>query len=157
MMQPLRVPAARRLPLAYGWLAKRPLPDDVLDDWVQPFFRDSGVRRDARRVLAAVDPAMLLDNAPKLTAFERPVLIAWGTEDKFFPLEDARRLAALFPDAEVVEIPDSRTFVSWDQPERLAQLLENVVRPPTAGQRAGGRYVGSGGRVPTPDVDYGRK
>jgi pimeloyl-ACP methyl ester carboxylesterase len=157
MMQPLRVPAARRLPIAYGWLAKRPLPDDLLDAWVQPFFRDSGVRRDARRVLAAVDPGILLDNAAELTAFDRPVLIAWATEDKFFPLEDARRLAALFGDAEVVEIPDSRTFVSWDQPERLAQLLEDFVRPPAAGQRAGGRSVGSDGRVPTPDVDYGRK
>jgi pimeloyl-ACP methyl ester carboxylesterase len=157
MMQPLRVPAARRLPLAYGWLTKHPLPGDVLDDWLQPFFRDSGVRRDARRALAAVDPAILLDNAPKLTAFDRPVLIAWAPEDRFFPLEHGRRLAALFPDAQVVEIPDARTFISWDQPERLAQLLKDFVRPPAAGQRAGGRSVGSGGRVPTPDVDYGRK
>jgi hypothetical protein len=57
----------------------------------------------------------------------------------------------------VVEIPDARTFISWDQPDRLAELIADAARPPAAGQRAGGRYVGSGGRVPTPDVDYGRK
>jgi pimeloyl-ACP methyl ester carboxylesterase len=156
-MQPMRRPAARRLPMAYGWLTKRRLPDDVLDGWVQPFLRDAGVRRDARRVLAAIDPGVLFDNAPKLAAFEGPVLIAWAPEDRFFPLADAHRLAAQFPDARVVEIPDARTFIAWDQPDRLAELIADAARPPAAGQRAGGRWVGSGGRVPTPDVDYGRK
>ena len=84
------------------------------------------------------------------------MLIAWAPEDRFFPIEDARRLAAVFPDARVEEIADARTFVSWDQPDRLAELLRAFVRPPAAGQRAGGRYVGSGGRVPTPDAEYGR-
>ena len=156
-LQPMRVPAMRRSPLAYGWLTKRRLPDDVLDGWVQPFYGSSGIRRDTRRFLAAVDPAFLLDNTPRLTEFDRPVLIAWAPEDKFFPLEDARRLAAVFPDARVEEIPDARTFISWDQPDRLAELLREFVRPPAAGQRADGRFAGSGGRVPTPDAEYGRK
>jgi pimeloyl-ACP methyl ester carboxylesterase len=156
-MQPVRLRAVRRLPLAYGWLTKRPVPDDVLDGWVQPFLRNAGVRRDARRATAALDPALLFDNAPQLAAFDRPVLIAWAPEDRFFPLSDAHRLAALFPDARVVEIPDARTFISWDQPDRLAGLIADAVRPPAAGQRTGGRVLGSGGRVPTPEVDYGRK
>ena len=53
-------------PLAYGWLSKRPVPDDVLDSWVRPFLGDAGIRRDARRTLAAIDPALLLDNALQL-------------------------------------------------------------------------------------------
>jgi pimeloyl-ACP methyl ester carboxylesterase len=156
-MQPMRLRAIRRLPLAYGWLTARPVPDDVLDSWVAPYLSDRGVRRDTRRFLAAVDPAFLLDNVPRLTEFDRPVLIAWAPEDRFFPLEDAHRLAAVFPDARVEEIADARAFVSWDRPDRLAELLRTFVRPPAAGQRADGRYVGSGGRVPTPDADYGRK
>jgi hypothetical protein len=40
----------------------------------------------------------------------------------------------------VVEIPDARTFISWDRPDRLAELIAETVRPPAAGQRAGGRY-----------------
>ncbi len=155
--QPVRVRAARRLPLAYGWLSKRPLPGDVLESWVRPFLTDRGVRRDARRALAAIDPALLLDNALHLGTFDRPVLIAWAPEDRFFPIADARRLEAVFPDARVVEIPDARTFISWDQPDRLAELIAEAVRPPAAGQRADGRFAGSGGRVPTPEVDYGRK
>ena len=68
------------------------------------------------------------------------MLIAWAPEDRFFPVTDARRLAAVFPDARVVEIPDARTFISWDQPDRLAELIAETARPPAAGQRAGGRY-----------------
>jgi pimeloyl-ACP methyl ester carboxylesterase len=156
-LQALRLRAVRRLPLAYGWLSKRRLPEDVLEGWTQPFLRDGGVRRDTRRALAAIDPAFLFDNAAQLAAFDRPVLIVWAPEDRFFPLTDGHRLAALLPHARVVEVPDSRTFISWDQPDRLAELIADVVRPPAAGQRAGGREAGSGGRVPTPDVDYGRK
>jgi pimeloyl-ACP methyl ester carboxylesterase len=156
-MQPMRLRAIRRLPLAYGWLTARPVPDDVLDSWVAPYLSDRGVRRDTRRFLAAVDPAYLLDNVPRLAKFDRPVLIAWAPEDPFFPIEDAHRLASVFPDARVEEIAGARAFISWDQPDRLAELLRTFVRPPAAGQRADGRYVGSGGRVPTPDADYGRK
>jgi pimeloyl-ACP methyl ester carboxylesterase len=138
-LQVVRLRPVRRLPIAYGWLTKRPVPEDVLDGWVRPFLTNAGVRRDTRRFLAAVDPALLLDNAARLGEFDRPVLLAWAPEDRFFPVAHAHRLAALFPDARVEEIGDARTFVSWDQPDRLAELVASTVRPPAAGQRAGGR------------------
>ena len=54
----------RRLPLAYGRLTKRPRSRTPCSTaWVRPFLGDAGVRRDARRALAAIDPALLLDNA----------------------------------------------------------------------------------------------
>jgi pimeloyl-ACP methyl ester carboxylesterase len=123
-IQPMRLRAARRLPIAYGWLAHR-VPDELLDAWVEPFLTDAGVRRDTRRVLAGVDRGLLLDTAARLRSFDRPVLLAWAPEDRFFPLEHARRLAAIFPDARVVEVPGSRTFVSLDQPERLMALIRD--------------------------------
>jgi pimeloyl-ACP methyl ester carboxylesterase len=122
-LQPLRLRPLRRLPFAFGWLTKRRLPDELLDAWVEPFLTDAGVRRDARRFLLAIDREALLDNTALLHDFDRPVLIAWAPEDRFFPLEHGRRLAAVFPNAELVEIPDSRTFVSLDQPDRLAELI----------------------------------
>jgi pimeloyl-ACP methyl ester carboxylesterase len=72
-----------------------------------------------------MDRNVLLDTAAGLHAFDRPVLLAWAPEDPFFPLDHARRLAALFPDARLVEVPDSRAFVSLDQPERLAALIRD--------------------------------
>ena len=123
-MQPLRLRAVRRLPFAYGWLTRRRLPDSLLDAWVEPFLTNRGVRRDARRFLVAIDREALLDNTALLHDFDRPVLLAWASQDRFFPLEHARRLAAIFPDARLVEVPDSYTFVALDQPERLAALIQ---------------------------------
>ena len=121
-LQLVRLRAARRLPFAFGWLGKR-IPDELLAAWVEPFLSDRGIRRDARRVAAALDRRLLLDTAARLREFDRPVLIAWAPEDRFFPLDHARRLAAIFPDARLVEVPDSRAFISLDQPERLAALI----------------------------------
>jgi pimeloyl-ACP methyl ester carboxylesterase len=123
MLEPMRIPAARRLPIAYGGLTKRPVPRDVMDGWTLRALKDGGVLRDLRKVLIGIDPAVLLDNAPKLAQFGKPVLLAWGSEDKFFPVAHAHGLAAIFPDARVEEIADAYTFVSWDQPDRLAELI----------------------------------
>jgi pimeloyl-ACP methyl ester carboxylesterase len=146
-MQPLRAEAPRRLPIAYGWLTKRKVPRAVTDRWVRPFLESAGVRRDARKVLVGLDRNVLLDATPKLAAFDKPALLAWATEDRFFPVEHAHRLAAILPQARVEEIPDSLTFVSWDQPERLASLLREFAAPaatapgtrPEASRREGAR------------------
>jgi pimeloyl-ACP methyl ester carboxylesterase len=130
MLEPMRIPAARRLPIAYGGLTKRPVPRDVMDGWTLRALKDGGVLRDLRKVLIGIDPAVLLDNAPKLAQFGKPVLLAWGSEDKFFPVAHAHRLAAIFPDARVEEIADTYTFVSWDQPDRLAGLIAAFAAQP---------------------------
>ena len=86
----------------------------------------------------------------RLTAFDRPVLIAWAPEDRFFPIADARRLAAVFPDARVEEIADARTFVSWDQPDRLAELLRDVRAPAGCGAASRRALCGIGRPGPDP-------
>ena len=55
----LRVPAARRLPIAYGKLTKRPIERAVTDAWAAP-TRDPAIRRDLRAVLRGVDSRHLL-------------------------------------------------------------------------------------------------
>jgi pimeloyl-ACP methyl ester carboxylesterase len=132
MLAPMRLPAARRLPIAYGWLTKRPVPKDVMDGWTLRALDDPGVLRDLRKALAGIHPNLLLDNAARLPEFHKPVLIAWAREDRFFPLRDAHRLAAMFRDARVEEIDDAYAFVSRDQPERLATLIGAFARQPAA-------------------------
>jgi pimeloyl-ACP methyl ester carboxylesterase len=124
----MRVRAARRAPLAYGWLSHTRVPDDVTDAWVGPPLEDAGVRRDLAKAMRGLDPELTLAVAARLRGFERPVLIAWGADDRFFPVEHGRRLAALFPDARFEEVAGSRTFVPEDQPERLAELIGDFVR-----------------------------
>ncbi|HEX8646975.1 MAG TPA: alpha/beta hydrolase [Thermoleophilaceae bacterium] len=128
LVQPLRLAPLRRLPLAFGWLTKRPIDDpEVEAGYVRPFFTRSEVRRDVARVLRGIDARYTNEAAERLPQFDRPVLLAWATEDKVFPYEHAQKLADLLPDARVEEIPDSYSFVPEDQPDRLAELIRGFV------------------------------
>jgi hypothetical protein len=42
----LRVGWLRRLPLLYGQMARRPVPDELIRRWTEPVLSDPGVRRD---------------------------------------------------------------------------------------------------------------
>jgi pimeloyl-ACP methyl ester carboxylesterase len=126
----LRLRPLRRLPIAYGWLSKKPIEHDAEDSYVLPMLTRGEIRRDVRRVLAGLDPKYTLDAAARLTAFDKPVLIAWSADDRFLPTEHAERLAKLLPDARLEWIEDARTFSPEDQPERLAELIGSFVRVP---------------------------
>jgi len=123
LVQPLRVKAFHRLPIAFGLVAHRPLPDDVVKGYFRPVLKDRLIRRDLRKFLRSVDTQLTIDAAKKFPAFRKPVLLAWAKEDRIFPVELAHRLAELLPDAKVVEIPDTLTFVSEDQPDELAKQV----------------------------------
>src|SRR3954454_11415546 len=123
VVQSLRAPALRRLPLAFGWLTKRRVPNEVTAGWLRRGQTDKGIRRDIARLLRGIDSRYTLEAAEKLSGFDRPVLIAWAPEDRFFPREHADRLASILPDARIEEVPDSYTFVSEDQPELVARLV----------------------------------
>ena len=125
LMQTMRPRVMRRAPIAYGWLAKKRLPDELLDHWVEPAMGDPGVRRDVVKVLRGISKRYTLEAAERLRDFDRPTLLAWAPEDRFFTLKYAERLAGAFPDARLELIEDARTFVSLDQPERLAALISD--------------------------------
>jgi pimeloyl-ACP methyl ester carboxylesterase len=120
-----RARAVRRASMSFAGLTTDPVPDELVQSWVAP-LRNRDVRRDLRKVLRGIDPSHTLAAAERLRGFDRPVLIAWGTRDRFFPLSDAERLAALLPDSRLERIEGARTFVQLDAPERLAALLEPV-------------------------------
>jgi pimeloyl-ACP methyl ester carboxylesterase len=125
----LKARRARSLPTAYGWLTHGDLPHDLIDQWVAAYFADRGVRSDLRRLTAALgDDDFMNQIATELATFTRPALLAWAADDRFFPAEHARRLAAILPNARVELIPGSRTWVMRDQPERTAQLIGRFAR-----------------------------
>ena len=123
----LSSPTMRKAPIAYGWTAKHGIPDEITEQWVTPALSDANVRRDIAKLAKAIDPKDTLDAAAKLASFDRPTLIVWGEEDKFFPLEHGRRLAAIIPNARLETIADTYAFISEDQPDRLAELLHEFV------------------------------
>jgi pimeloyl-ACP methyl ester carboxylesterase len=119
----LRVRALRRLPIAFGWLAKRPIDPEAEDTYVLPVLTNKAVRADLRKALGAFDKAHTLEAASRLGEFGGPALIAWSREEKVFPTRDAERLAACVRDARLEWIDDAYTFSPEDRPDRVAELV----------------------------------
>jgi len=126
---PLRLTAVRHSPLGYGPFARRPLDAALTRRWVTPLLTDADVRKDTARFMRAVRPADLVDVSTRLGGFTRPVLLLWGTGDRFFTLSLARRLAAAFPDARLVEVDGGHTFLPLDEPDRIASEISAFLVP----------------------------
>ena len=122
-MQQMRLRLLRRLPIAFGWLTMR--GDPATARWVKPVLKQAEIRRDTVRVLRAIaaERNLMLEAAKQLPSFHRPALVVWATEDRVMPPEHGRRLADLFPQGRLVEIPDSYTLIPLDQPARLAEAM----------------------------------
>ena len=129
-LQPMRWSALANGPLGFGPLTKRPITSEESRRWLRPALTEPGVRRDTARFLKNWASKDLADVATRLHRFDRPVLIAWAPEDRFFKVALGERLAATFPDARLVRIPDARTFVALDQPERLAEEIASFAGGP---------------------------
>jgi pimeloyl-ACP methyl ester carboxylesterase len=132
LLQGMRFAPMRRLPNAYGWLIKRDFAGAPTREWVEPFLTNREIRRDTVKVLRGIDPRYTIEAAEKLRDFDRPVLLAWAVEDRFFKLSFAEKLADTIRGATLERIEDSYTFVSEDQPERLAELIARFAREPAS-------------------------
>lgn len=125
MAAPFRVGAVARA--AFKPFARTHIPDDLISSWMEPQGHDRGVRNDLRKVTVGMDKRHTLEAAEKLRGSQLPILLAWAPGDKYFPLSYAERLAAEAGNARIVEIPDSKTFVALDQPQRLADEIAAFV------------------------------
>jgi pimeloyl-ACP methyl ester carboxylesterase len=118
---PFRIPALARA--AFKPFSKKPIPAELVASWMDPGLHDPDVKRDVKKVTVGMNKRYTLEAAEKLRGSEMPVLLTWATGDRLFPLKYAQRLAADTPNARIVEIPDSATFVPLDQPQRLAEEI----------------------------------
>jgi pimeloyl-ACP methyl ester carboxylesterase len=138
-LKPLRFRALRRLPMTFGLMSKRPLPDELVDQWLEPVRSRSEIRRDLRKYAGDTREGrrQLVNASQHLSGFNKPVLVVWAAEDKVMPVAAGRRLAASFPESSFVEIADSRTLVPIDQPRALAHIIAAFVANPnrTKGRR----------------------
>jgi pimeloyl-ACP methyl ester carboxylesterase len=135
-MHAMRLRALRRLPMSFGWMAKRPLPDELLDRWLEPLQTQPGVRRDLRKYAASARRRDMVEVCARLASFHRPALVVWTPEDRVQRPEHGRRLAELLPDARLVEIPDSYTLIMRDQPEAFARAVREFIHETRDATRA---------------------
>jgi pimeloyl-ACP methyl ester carboxylesterase len=135
-LQPLRFRPLRRLPFTFGWMSKRPVPNEVIDAWLRPALTQREIRRDLRKYARGARRAKrdLLAASERLSTFDRPALVVWASEDRVMPPEHGRRLADLLPRGQFVEISDSYTLIPEDQPATLAgHIREFLSKEPVTG------------------------
>jgi pimeloyl-ACP methyl ester carboxylesterase len=121
MSIPFRIGAVARA--AFKPFARTRIPDQLIASWMEPGMNDRGVRHDLKKVTVGMNKRYTLEAAQKLRGSELPILLTWAPGDKYFPISYAERLASEAGNARVVEIPDSKTFVALDQPQRLADEI----------------------------------
>jgi pimeloyl-ACP methyl ester carboxylesterase len=117
LFEQMRIKALRHSPFGFGLLFR---PDPQLTAaWLEPGRTDARIRRDLATLLRNVAKTDLTDVSTRLGRFTKPVTIVWGQRDRAFTPALGRRLAALFPNASLIEVLDARTFVSLDDPRAV--------------------------------------
>ena len=112
----------------FASVAKHPVENRIAESYLSPLLKDARVRRDLRGLLRGISNKYTIEAAEKFRNFGKPVLLAWGMDDRlFFPYRYAERLAKKFPDATLEKVPDSRTFVPEDNPVRLIAAIRDFV------------------------------
>jgi pimeloyl-ACP methyl ester carboxylesterase len=132
LMLPMRLRTPRRLPFAFGWLVERPIDPQAEDSYLLAAMTIPGVERDLKRVVRGLDTRYTNEAADRLGEFEKPALIAWSRDDRFFKPAHAERLAQDLPHARLEWIENARTFSPEDEPDRLAELIAVFVREPAS-------------------------
>jgi pimeloyl-ACP methyl ester carboxylesterase len=127
LTQAMRLRLAQRLPIAYGWATHRPIERRIMDSFLHGLQTSPGVRRDFSHLLRGADPADTIVAADGLRTFNRPALVAWAADDRFFPREHGERLAELLPQGRFTLIERSRTFIPEDNPEALVALVREFL------------------------------
>jgi pimeloyl-ACP methyl ester carboxylesterase len=123
LAQSMRIRRLQRSPLAYGWATHNPIEPRIMSSYLVHLRTNAAVRRDFARLLKGARARDCLHAAEGLPSFDRPALVAWAADDRFFPLAHGRRLAELLPRGTFELVERSRTFIPEDNPTRLVALV----------------------------------
>jgi pimeloyl-ACP methyl ester carboxylesterase len=124
----LRFRALRRAPGSWGWMSKRPVPAEVMDEWFSAATQQPAIRADLASYALSLPPREVLQEwAERNRRFDRPVLVVWAADDRLMPAEHGARLAASYPQGRLVTVADSYTLVAEDQPAKLVSALREFL------------------------------
>jgi pimeloyl-ACP methyl ester carboxylesterase len=98
-----------------------------MESFFRPAARDPRVAGDLVAAMAGFRPQLMHDAAGAIPKFDRPVLLIWGEECRFFTMAQARRLASDFPQATLVPVPGARAWVPVDNPAAVAGAIAEFV------------------------------
>jgi pimeloyl-ACP methyl ester carboxylesterase len=110
------------------------LTEEDLEEYLRPVRDEEGSAR-FFRFLRALEGVGLSDRGEELGRLEIPVMILWGEDDPFLPVELAERLSDLFPRASAAVLPGCSHFLPEDAPDTVAPLVFQFLRSQYLGER----------------------
>jgi pimeloyl-ACP methyl ester carboxylesterase len=111
------------------------LPDEFIDRMYED-AKDKGQQRAVLRLYRATDTDAFASLAPALRELQRPVLVVWGAQDPYIPVEQAHRQREIWPEARIVELPDSGHWPFADAPEQVEAAVLPFLREHVGAQVA---------------------
>jgi pimeloyl-ACP methyl ester carboxylesterase len=121
----MKLTALRHSPLGFGLLMTRPDPK-LTNSWLDPCRSDERIRIDLATLLRHVATTDLTDVSTRFPRFTKPVVLVWGQRDRAFKPSLGRRMAELFGNSSLIEVPDAKTFVSLDDPGSVVDAIAAV-------------------------------
>ena len=118
-MRQLKIGWLRRQWLMFGQMAKRPVPQDIVDEWLTAGLTDWRIRQDlVKYCRTKFDKADLIRATNRLADFDGGVLVLWS-RNPVMPDDHATHLADL-TGGTLRYIDDANVLVMLDQPEQTA-------------------------------------
>ena len=100
----------------------RGLAPRAMDALVGPWLDNPGQAAFYRQI-AQADERYTDELEPLYPRLDLPVLVVWGTDDTWIPVDRAHRLADLIPGAQLRLVEEAGHLVQLDQPVALASTL----------------------------------
>lgn len=121
-MRMLAVGWLRRRHLVFGMMAKKPIPQPIVDHWFGNALQHSALRRDViRYARSRFVNSELVRATESLARFDGDVLVLWS-HNPVMPDRHARRLAEL-TNATLRYVDDAHVLIMLDQPEQTAREI----------------------------------
>jgi pimeloyl-ACP methyl ester carboxylesterase len=121
-MRQLRIGWMRRQYLLFGMMAKKPIPQPIVDAWFDAGLHDKRIRVDLMKYTRTKFVGAELTRATnRLKDFRGDVLVLWS-HNPVMPDEHATRLAHLTK-GELRYVDDANVLIMLDQPEQTAEAI----------------------------------
>jgi pimeloyl-ACP methyl ester carboxylesterase len=95
------------------------------DTYLAPWIADTGAYQRGRQALAGED---LLGLEPAMAAWEQPVLLLWGEDDRLVPVAVAERLNDAIPASTLGLVPDSGHLLLDDAFASVGEMIVEYLR-----------------------------
>jgi len=112
---------------------KRVLADTVLEAYVRPSASTQERRKRLKKYLLGFDNRYTMEVVEDLKKLEKPTMVVWACEDRYFSTSWAQKLYDEIPGAERLELlPFAGLFFQEEKPEEFAKLVLDFLMPTAA-------------------------